>query len=261
MKRRSNLWHTAWELAPGLILIAALLAILDIAMRNEAFNRGIVPQPSLVIAQFLDILTSGAFIAPAIQTFGLLLIGFFVGSCLAILLGTLMGFFRPVYNLFEPLVEVMRPMPKSALLPVLMLLVGLNSTMKITIVALACFFPVLINTIQGVRSIEPMQVDMARTFGYSRAAQLRKIVLPSTLPYIFAGMRIGLGFSLITIVIAEMLSGTGGLGDNILQAQTNFLVTPSFAWLTVLSIGGILLTVAFASIEKRLTFWNAPEQS
>ena len=107
----------------------------------------------------------------------------------AIALGMLMGSFRAVYNLFEPLTEMLRPIPKPALLPALILFLGLGATMKITLVALAAFFPVLISAVQGTRGVDATMIDMARTFGYRPAQILWKIVLPAAAPYIAVGMR------------------------------------------------------------------------
>jgi ABC-type nitrate/sulfonate/bicarbonate transport system permease component len=169
-----------------------------------------------------------------------------------------MGNSRRLYNLFEPLVELLRPIPKAALLPALILFLGVGASMKITIVALAAFFPVLINTVQGVRAVEPVLTDMARTYGHSDTAVLMRILLPSSAPYILAGMRISLGISLIVVIIAEMLSASGGLGDVIIHGQRMFLVVDSYAWIVVVAALGFLLNALFRWAERRTTFWVAP---
>jgi ABC-type nitrate/sulfonate/bicarbonate transport system permease component len=108
--------------------------------------------------------------------------------------------------------------------------------MKVTVVALAAFFPVLINTVQGVRAVDPVVTDMARTFGHSGLAVLWRILLPASAPYILAGMRISLGISLVVVIIAEMISSSGGLGDLILDMQRSFQVTDSYAWLVIVAV-------------------------
>jgi ABC-type nitrate/sulfonate/bicarbonate transport system permease component len=171
-----------------------------------------------------------------------------------------MGYSRAIYNLFEPLTELLRPIPKPALLPALILFLGLGAPMEVTIVALGSFFPVLINTIQGVRAVDPVMIDTARTFGHSTPTVWRQILLPASAPYVLAGMRISLGLALLLVVASEMLSGNGGLGDAILSAQRTFLVKESYAWLIVLALVGLILSGIFNWTEKRIAFWQVAQR-
>lgn len=243
----------------GIALPLAGLVALEIASRSGWVNPTFLPPPSTILASFWGIIASGSFIAPLAQTLLLLFAGYGIGCLAAIVLGVLMGSSRPIFNLFEPLTELLRPLPKPALLPALILFLGLGARMEITIVALGCFFPVLINTIQGVRAVEPTMINTARTFGHGTMAIWRRILLPASAPYILAGMRISLGLGLILVVTAEMIAGSGGLGDSILSAQRTFLVKESYAWLVVLALLGLLLTWLFTWVERRLAFWNAPQ--
>jgi len=245
--------------ALGIAVPLAGLIVLEIASRNLWVNPTFLPPPSTILATFGGIIASGGFIAPLGQTLLLLFTGYGLGCAAAIALGVLMGSSRPVFNLFEPLTELLRPLPKPALLPALILFLGLGARMEITIVALGCFFPVLINTIQGVRAVEPTMINTARTFGHGTMAIWRRVLLPASAPYILAGMRISLGLGLILVVTAEMIAGSGGLGDSILSAQRTFLVKESYAWLVVLALLGLLLTWLFTWVERRLAFWNAPQ--
>jgi ABC-type nitrate/sulfonate/bicarbonate transport system permease component len=243
----------------GCAVPLALLACLEIAARRGMVNPIFLPPPTAILATFWGIVVSGTFVAPLAQTILFLFVGYGIGCIAAIALGILMGYSRPIYNLFEPLTELLRPLPKPALLPVLILFLGLGARMEITIVALGCFFPVLINTLQGVRAVEPTMINTARTFGHGTFAIWRRILLPASAPYILAGMRVSLGLGLILVVTAEMISGSGGLGDSILSAQRTFLVKESYAWLVVLALLGLLLTWLFSWVERRLAFWNEPQ--
>jgi ABC-type nitrate/sulfonate/bicarbonate transport system permease component len=249
----------ATAVALGIAVPLAGLIVLEIASRGGWVNPIFLPPPSMILATFWSIVASGSFIAPLAQTLLLLFIGYGIGCVAAIALGVLTGSSRPVFNLFEPLTELLRPLPKPALLPALILFLGLGARMEITIVALGCFFPVLINTIQGVRAVEPTMINTARTFGHGTMAIWWRILLPASAPYILAGMRISLGLGLILVVTAEMIAGSGGLGDSILSAQRTFLVKESYAWLVVLALLGLLLTWLFTWVERRLAFWNAPQ--
>jgi ABC-type nitrate/sulfonate/bicarbonate transport system permease component len=243
---------------PSLAFVAGLLLIVECLVRLGIADKSFVPTPTDVILRTWDIVVTGIVIGPLFTTTFLLLTGYGIGCFLAVIVGTLMGNYRVIYNLFEPLIELIRPIPKATLLPVLILFLGLGPAMKITTVAMAAFFPVLINTIQGVRSVDPTVTDMARTYGHSAATILWRILLPASAPYILSGMRISLGISLIVVIIAEMLSGSGGLGDVIIHGQRMFLVVDSYAWLVVVAALGYMLNVVFRWAERRTTFWVAP---
>lgn len=249
------------RLIPGIAFIVIVLGALEAATRTAAINPAAVPPPSAALQTFGSIVQSGQAGKPVVQTFVLLAAGYAIGSLAGIVLGILMGTFRTIYELFEPLTELLRPIPKPALLPALMLFLGLGATMKISIVALAAFFPVLINTVQGARAVDPVMTDMARTFGYGRGAVVWKVILPATGPYIMAGMRVSLGISLVVVVVAEMLASTGGIGAALLDSQQQFHVRETYAWLIVLALLGLALSGCFDWVERRTMFWNAPRST
>jgi ABC-type nitrate/sulfonate/bicarbonate transport system permease component len=241
----------------GFALIATGLAALEWAVLSGHVRRALVPAPTDVFTELVYIVRAGELWAPIGQTLLLLMIAYVIASALAIAAGLAMGRSRAVFNLFEPLVEVIRPLPKPALLPPLILFLGIGSAMKITIVGLAVFFPVLINTVQGVRGIDPVMIGTARTFGYGRFEIVRKIVLPAALPFIFTGLRVSLGLGLILVVVAEMLAGTGGVGYLILDMQRTFQSRAMYAWLVILACLGFALNGGFVFLEKRILFWSA----
>src|SRR5262249_41784132 len=152
-------------------------------------------------------------------------------------------------------------LPKPALLPPLILFLGLGDAMKIAVVGLAVFFPVLINTVQGVRGVDRVLVDTARTFGHGPKAILARVIFPASLPLILAGMRVSLALGLILVVIAEMLAGTGGLGYLILDMQRTFRVKEMYAWLVILAVLGYALNAIFLEVERRAIRWaHTPER-
>lgn len=249
----SRKWLLSW-LGPAVVLVLVLL--LEFAVRAGWVNPVLVPAPTIVAQRVFAVVTTGSLFDPLGRTMYLLAVAYTVGCVLAIGLGVLMGRFRPIHGLFEPLVEVLRPLPKPALLPPLMLFLGLGDTMKITAVALGVFFPVLVNTIQGVRGVDPVMVDMARTFQHSRAALLWKVVLPSAMPLILSGMRIALGIALVLVVVAEMMAGTGGIGYLIIDLQRSFRIVDMYAWVVILAVLGYALNEVFVRIERRALHWS-----
>lgn len=232
------------------------LVALEVAVEQGAVRRALVPAPSDVWAELLFIFGSGALWEPLGQTLRLFGLAYLSASALAIAVGIAMGRSRVLYDLLEPLTELLRPLPKPALLPPLILFLGLGDAMKMTIVGLAVFFPVLINTVQGVRGVDPVLIDTARTFGLEGSRVVTAVVLPAALPFVFTGLRISLGLGLILVVVAEMLAGTGGIGYIIVDMQRTFRVTSMYAWIVILAAVGFLLNYAFEELEKRLLFWS-----
>jgi ABC-type nitrate/sulfonate/bicarbonate transport system permease component len=142
-----------------------------------------------------------------------------------------------------------------------MLFLGFGAPMQITAVALASFFPVLINTIQGVRGTDPVLTATGRTFGLTRTAITFKIILPAALPYIFAGMRVAVGLALLMTILTEMLAGGGGLGYLVLENQRAFRIRDMYAWLVILAAIGLLINIAMAGAERRFVPWLDKDQS
>ena len=245
----------------GLAVVAGLLGALEIAVRAGAVNARLVPPPSAIAQRTYDIIASGSFLQPLAQTLYLLFVAYFVASALAIAVGLMMGRSQAIYHLLEPLVESVRPLPKAALLPPLMMLLGLGDPMKLVIVGLAVSFPVLINTVQGVRGVDPVLVNTARTFGHSRSGIVSKVVLPASLPLILSGMRVGLGLGLILVTTAEMMAGTGGVGYLIIDMQRSFRVQNMYAWIVILALLGYALNALFLKLEHGATHWAAAKSS
>lgn len=240
----------------GWATIAFALALLEMAARTGRVNAALVPAPSRVAAKLGEILAAGSFLQPLSETLAMLAAAYFAACALAVAVGLLMGRYRAVHALFAPLVELLRPLPKPALLPPLMLFLGLGAPMKLAVIGLGVFFPVLINTVQGVRGTEPVLLDTARTFGHGPRRQLLHVVLPGALPMILAGMRVSLGLGLVLVVVAEMMAGTGGVGYLILDMQRSFRVPEMYAWIVILAVLGWGLNTLFVRLEGRVTHWS-----
>ena len=167
-----------------------------------------------------------------------------------------MGYVRFFYNLLEPITEVLRPIPSPAYLPIVILFLGIDDEMKIFMIAFAIVFPVLLNTYSGVRSVDPIQLQTARTFGVSGRKLLTQIVLPASSPYIFTGMRVSLAVALIVMVISEMVAASSGIGYFILSAQRGFKIRDMFAGVLTLAVLGYVLNRLFLMIENRVLAWH-----
>ena len=176
--------------------------------------------------------------------------GYAMGCALGVSLGFAIALYRPVRQLLLPTIELLRPIPIPAIIPPLIFLLGLGDGLRLFAIAFACFFPVVLNTIAGVVSVEPVYQQVARTFGVPRATALRLVVFPASLPFILAGLRTSLGIAFVVTVIAEMIVGQDGLG--------NYLVTMQFAMKTSEMYAGIILLTAIAYLLNRaFVAWEA----
>ncbi len=246
-------WLT--QVAPGAIVLALLLWGIEEAVNNGLVKRSLMPAPSDVGDVLVDLFAGGEVAGPLSETLARLGIGFGIGATLAIAIGLAMGYWPRLYGLFEPLIELLRPIPKAALVPALVLFLGVDNAMKITSIALAVFFPVLINTVQGARGVDPVLIDTARTLGVPPFALLRKVILPASAPFIFAGIRLSIALGLILAVISEMIAGTGGIGFLIIDMQRAFRVRQMYAWIVILGVVGYLLNLLLLAVERQFLFW------
>ncbi|MCK9916527.1 ABC transporter permease [Microbacteriaceae bacterium K1510] len=241
----------------GIVTFVVIAAIWEAVCSFGWVNRVLLPPPSAILVVLEEIITSGSFAAPLGQTLLLLFAGYSIACVVGITLGLAMGTNERIYNLFEPLIELVRPIPKPALVPPLFLFLGLGATMKISVVALAATFPVLISTIQGVRGVDPVALDTARTFRCSRMRTIFQIILPASMPDILTGMRVSLGLGLVLVVLAEMLAGQGGLGFLILDMQRSFEIREMYAWILILALIGLGLNALFEFVEVRAVPWRS----
>lgn len=240
----------------GTLSVASFLMIWEGASRAGWLNPVLVPRPSLIFDTLAEIIQSGAILGPLAHTLALFAAGYSLAALIGIVLGLAMGTSQTLYGAIEPLVELVRPIPKPALVPALFLFLGFGATTMVTIVVLAAVFPILINTLAGVRGIDPVLIDTARTFRLSRLKTVASVILPAALPMILAGMRVALGLALVLTILAEMLAGESGLGFLILDLQRSFQIRDMYAWIVVLALLGGGLTVAFDATDRFVVPWR-----
>lgn len=235
---------------------AIVLCIWEVAGRIGWTNPILLPNPTQIMAALGALVTSGGILAPLVHTVGLFVVGFTLASVIGIAIGIAMATSRRLYGLLEPLVEILRPIPKPALVPVLFLFLGIGKATMIALVVLAGMFPVLISTYQGVRGLDPVLLETARTFQISRSRTIVSIILPASLPMILAGMRVALGLGLVLVILAEMLAAQEGIGFRILDLERSFQIRDMFAWIVVLVLLGAAMMKVFDVAERNLVPWR-----
>jgi len=240
----------------GFLFICALMAAWEFAARAEWVNPLLVPPLSRVLGILWDLIASGQIPWQIVVSMKRAAIGYFLAAAVFIPLGIFMGLSERIRRLTEVVVEVLRPVPPPALIPLAMLFFGLEDGMKIFVIFFSCAWPILLNALDGVRQIDPVLLHTARTFHVSRAKSILQIVLPAAMPQILTGLRVSLPITLILVVISEMVGSTDGIGYFILDSQRRFKVAQMYAGMLALAILGYLLNQLFDLAYRRLLPWH-----
>ncbi len=242
--------HRFW----GVVLLMGLLVLWQVSATYWVTSTNWPP-----VTEILKAIVAGLANGELAQVFGSTLwrmaAGFAIGSALGVLLGLAMASFPLADAALRSLVELLRPIPMPAIVPPLILLLGIDHAMKVFAVAFACFFPVLVNTVSGVRAVDPTALDVARTFQVGRLRTLATVVLPASLPYILAGLRTSLALALIVSVVAEMIAGSEGIGYYIMTMQYAMRASDMYAAIFLLAALGYGLNLALLAVEQRMLHW------
>jgi ABC-type nitrate/sulfonate/bicarbonate transport system permease component len=215
------------------------------------------PRLSTILVEFRELwlfAEFGTHVVPSLQRIAL---GFAIAVVAGIALGVPLGLSRWGRLLAMPHIEYWRAIPPPALLPIsIVLLHSIGNVQKVSFIAFFCLFPVLLNTIDGVRGIDPTLVETARSYGLGRLERIRRIVLPAALPQIVAGMRNSLSLAVIMMVLAEYFSSTSGVGYVLLVSKNTFQMAPMWAAILLIGLLGYLLNVLFLLAERRFLAWH-----
>ena len=244
------------EKISGFLFLALLALAWELAARAELTNPLIVPRPSRILGVFWDLLWSGQILMQISLSMKRAAAGYLLAAAIFIPLGILMGLFERIHRALEVIVEVLRPVPPPVVIPVALLFFGLEDEMKIFVIFFSCAWPILLNTIDGVRGVDWVLLNTARTFRLSRGQTIWRIVLPAASPQIMTGLRVSLPITLILVVISEMVGSTDGIGYFILDAQRRFRVAQMYAGMFALAILGYTLNQLFDLAQRRLMAWQ-----
>ncbi|MEU2452599.1 ABC transporter permease [Streptomyces sp. NPDC012765] len=238
--------------------LVALLALWETAPRLGLVDATFLPPVSEVATAWWELLGNGQLgqhtRASLARSFG----GFGIAVAVAVPLGLLIGWYRPVAALLGPLLEVFRNTAALALLPVFVLLLGIGETSKVSIVVYACVWPVLLNTISAVGNADPTLVRLARSMDLSTPRLFQKVILPSSVPAIFTGIRLAGAVSILVLVAAEMIGAKAGLGYLINASQYNFAIPQMYAGIITISAIGVAFNQLLVTVERRLSTWRVP---
>lgn len=215
-----------------------------------------LPTPPEVLAKGVELAADGTLTEDLSASLGRVLAGFLLGSAAAIPVGFLMGWYTPARGLFEPWIQFFRTIPPLALLPLVLVLMGIGELPKVFVIFLAAFLACVISTYQGVVSVDRTLINAARVLGAKDGTIFLRVVVPASSPFILVGMRVGLGSAWATLVAAELLAAQAGLGFRMQQAQTYYDLATIFVSIVVIGILGLVMDRLLLLAETRLTGWQ-----
>jgi NitT/TauT family transport system permease protein len=236
--------------------VLGILAVWEAVCRMELVPPLFLPAPTAIVADGWTMLTSGELHENLLASLYRIAIGYAIGSLVGIIVGLILGFSRWVDAVVTPIVYSIYPIPKIALLPLIVLWLGIGELPKVTIIALGVFFPVVINTFSGVKNVDPILIKAAVTFGSNHLSVIRKVILPGALPMIFAGLKLSAGTSLLLLVSAEMIAAQNGLGSMILHYGNLMITTKLMVGVVILSLLGLLFNRGLQWLERKLIPWK-----
>lgn len=236
--------------------ILLFLAIWEIVPRIGLVDSAFLPSFTTVLLSGWGLIQNGQLLTHLQASLIRSLSGFIFAIIVAIPLGLAIGWYTRFSEFLSPLLEVFRNTAALALLPVFILFLGIGESSKIALVTYACTWPILLNTISGVRNVDPLLVKSARTMGLSSIQLFRKVILPAAIPTIFVGVRLAGSFSVLMLIAAEMVGAKAGLGYLINYAQYNFQIPEMFFGIISITTIGLLFNYSLLAIEKRLTAWK-----
>lgn len=238
------------------IAIVIFLALWEVLPRVGAVDPAFLPPFSVVMQTGWQLTLNGQLLAHLQASLIRSLSGFVIAIIIAIPLGLAIGWYKPFSELISPLLELFRNTAALALLPVFILFLGIGETSKIALVIYACTWPILLNTVSGVRNVDPLLIKSARTMGLGPVKLFRKVILPAAVPTIFVGIRLAGAFSVLILIAAEMIGAKAGLGYLINYAQFNFQIPEMFFGIVIITFVGLVFNYSLLLIERRLTAWK-----
>jgi NitT/TauT family transport system permease protein len=243
---------------PWLSLSSFLLIFIlwEIVSRMQWIPPLFLPAPSEILSEAWTMLSTGLIFKHVVASLSRILWGFSIACLAGVGVGVVIGFFSIPEAIGNPLIAATFPIPKIAVLPLLILWLGIGEPSKVAVIALGVFFPMVINVYTGVKNVDPLLIKAALSLGSNRARIIRKVILPSILPMIFAGMKLGIGIALLLVVAAEMVAADAGIGFMIVTAADLMETKKLMAGLILLSLLGLFFNWLFQKLEHVFIPWK-----
>lgn len=202
-----------------------------------------------------DSFADSRFVRDVIPSFLRIVAGYFAALVMGVVLGVVIGSSRKIRATIEPILEFFRAIPPPVLVPIFMLFLGIGDSMKVLVIAIGCLWPILLNTVEGVRALDPVLKDTVHSYRFSRIGRLTKLTLPGASPQIVTGARQALSIGIILMVISEMFAALDGLGFSIVQFQRSFAIPQMWGGVILLGLLGLAFSLVFRAITGSILKW------
>jgi len=249
---RVRLERFTYAVAP----VVGALVLWQLCSMTGVIDSSFFPPPTRVLATVWALLVAGEMIPNLLISLERFLFGFLLGAVPGVVLGLLMGWIRAVRLILDPIITIVYPIPRIAILPLFLVIFGLGSPPIIAITALICFFPAVVTTYAGVRGLDPNLPAMARNIGATRMQVMTKIALPAALPVMFAGLRLSLGLALTGEVAAEFVAASNGIGAEIWRSWQIYRIDAMYANIFAISAVGVVFSFVLLEVQRRLLSWD-----
>lgn len=236
-----------------------LIAIWQLSSTMGWISKSILPSFTYVVEEAIALIDSGKLQAHIAISISRVAKGFLLGATLGIVLGTIMGFSKFFNRFFGSLVGILRPVPMIAWIPLLILWLGIGEETKVSLITVGTFWSVLLNTIHGIQSVDPKLLEVAKILKKDRLTVIFKVVLPSALPAVFTGVRLGMGTAWSCVVAAEMIAASKGIGFMITYAREVSKPADVLVGVFVIGVIGLLIDTVILNIQKHVLKWNSAE--
>jgi sulfonate transport system permease protein len=250
---RTTLKQAGWV---GLILPAVLLVAWQLVAQLGWVKPHFLPSPTTVVQTAYEMIFETGLLKDMWYSLRIIFQGAVIGGVIGLLSGFATGSSRTVEKLVAPLLDAIRQIPPLAWVPLLVLWLGVGNTGKVALIAKAVFFPIFLNTLQGIRGVSLDQIEVGRIFGYSRVLLLRRIIVPSALPSIFIGLRYAVGLSWSVMIAAELLGSRFGLGFRLHMAQEHLMTDQLFVIVILIGLVGYALDLVIRILQGRVLHWR-----
>lgn len=240
----------------ALLIPTAVIACWLFMGSTGRINQALMPTLPKMLKTAWKLICSGSLWRDICVSLVRVLRGYLVGAILGVVLGTLMGLFAPVRNILNPVVSILRPIPMMALIPLFILWLGIGESCKTALIAVGTFWSVLLNTIQGIQSVDPKLVEVSTILEKDRLTVFNKVYLPSALPSIITGLRLGMGVAWGCVVAAEMLAASKGLGYMLMFSRE--MARPDKLMVGVFTIGfiGLAIDKGLTFLQNKILWWG-----
>ncbi|MFE5568758.1 MULTISPECIES: ABC transporter permease [Amycolatopsis] len=259
-RKKKNPLRKAFRSSAAILLFLALWELAPQYLLDEG-TRTFLPPLSEDLVALWELILNGQLADHLLASLGRSAAGFVIAVGVSVPLGLLIAWYRPLAEFLNPLLELARNTAALALLPVFTLLLGIGEVSKIALIVYACVWPVLLNTIAGVNTVDPLLVKAARSLGLSSPSLFRKVILPSAVPTIFTGIRMAAAYSILILIAAEMVGAKAGLGYLINNSQVNFQIQQMYAAIITVSVLGLAINAGFVALERRFSTWRVKEKA